>query len=616
VPAVCGIAGIVILNENATVDHGRLVKRMCSTLRHRGPDDEAYFTEGSLSLGMTRLAILDRRQGLYPVTNENGTVCLFYNGEIYNYRELADELSSLGHKFRTRTDAEAIVHAYEEWGDDCIRRFNGMWAFALYDKEKTRLLLARDHFGIKPLYFIKNNEFFLFSSEIRALLCLEFTTREPNERVIHTYLTDGHVDLTEQTFFQDIQRLMPGNYMTLSNRELRIHQYWQMPRISSAISTAEDLDTTARHVRDLFIDSVRRRLVSDVPVGSCLSGGLDSSSIACVVSMLKEEDKKSVGGRLREFFAGYPDDPIDESSFAKLAVSETGSVMHTVFPTSVEFWQDLPELVSTQEEPFVSTSIYAQWRVMQLARREGVTVLLDGQGGDELFAGYPEHIASYILFLLRRRRIFLAMKEIFSSLDQLIPLIPTALARRSSMRKIADCMDEEFAARFSQDTGRFQAFADLPTLLWNDTVKFILPSLLRYEDKNSMHFSIETRPPFLDPRLAEFVASIPLNFKIRGGWTKHIFREAMRDMLPTKIRLRRGKVGFATPQYRWLFRELSDQVRSLLTSDWKTARFVKKSRILELFEVAREGKVTRWEAEFLWRCMNLELWMRQFMAET
>jgi asparagine synthase (glutamine-hydrolysing) len=590
---------------------------MCSTLKHRGPDDEAYFADKRMSLGMTRLAILDLRQGLYPVTNENNTLRLFYNGEIYNYRELTDELSSLGHKFRSNTDAEVVVHAYEEWGNDCVRRFNGMWAFALYDTERATLLLARDHFGIKPFYFFQNQELFVFSSEIRAILNLGLIKGEPNEKVIYTYLTDGHVDETEETFFQDIRRLIPGTYITICRGEVRLYQYWQMPRVSNVISH-ENMDETASQLRDLFIDSVRRRLVSDVPVGFCLSGGLDSTSIACVVSRLRDDEKKSLGVRPQGFLSAYPNDPIDESSFAKAAASDCGITMHTVFPTSEEFWRDLPELISTQEEPFVSTSIYAQWRVMQLARREGVTVLLDGQGGDECFAGYHEYLVSYILLLLKRLQIFRAINETIKSLDLLVPLLPFLLTRAFSARKIAGCLDEDFAAKFSHsnNSGRFQTIADLSTLLWNDSTKFVLPSLLRYEDKSSMHFSIETRLPFLDPRLAEFVAAMPLNFKIRDGWTKRVFREAMRDILPSEIRLRRSKVGFATPQYRWLFRELTDQIGSLFASELRSARFLKPSKVLRLFQTASKRDVSRWEADFLWRCVNFELWIRQYAPQT
>lgn len=609
---MCGIAGIVTFNDDRSVDHRRLVELMCNTIRHRGPDDEAYFTDKSLSLGMTRLAILDLRKGLYPISNEKDTLCLFYNGEIYNHHELTDELSGLGHTFRTKTDAEAIVHAYEEWGESCFVRFNGMWAFALYDKEKTKLILARDHFGIKPLYFLKTNDLFLFSSEIRALLCLGLIKAEPNERIVYTYLTGGFVDLEEETFFRGIRRLMPGSCLAISNDEFRIHEFWRMPSISRTISP-DGMDTAASELRDVFVDSVRRRLVSDVPVGSCLSGGLDSSAIACVISRLKEEDKESIGGKLQAFFAAYPDDSIDESNYATLVVSETESVMHSVFPTSADFWKDFPELVSTQEEPFGGTNIYSQWRVMQLARTNGVTVLLDGQGGDELLAGYHEYVGFYILSLIKRHRIILALSETIRSLDILIKLLPDVLIQRSSMRKITTTLNEAFAVKFSgSGAGRFRGAPDLSSLLWNDTEKFILPGLLRYEDKSSMHFSIETRLPFLDPRLAEYVASIPLNFKIRDGWTKSIFREAMRDILPNEIRLRRGKVAFATPKHRWLM-ELSGEMQSLFSSELKSSRFVKKQGILELLRTATERGVSRWEMEFLWRCLNLELWMRQFI---
>jgi asparagine synthase (glutamine-hydrolysing) len=587
---------------------------MCSLLKHRGPDDEALYSDDNASIGMTRLAILDLRKGLYPLRNENRNLHLFYNGEVYNSPELSSELAASGHQFNSMTDGEVIIHGFEQWGPSYLTRLNGMWAFALWDLREQQLILARDHFGIKPLYYYLDEDLLAFSSEIRALHSLPFAKRNPNENSIYNYLVDGRLDHTEETFSDGIYRLLPGHYARARvGGSFEKFRYWEMPKVCE-VANGNDMVEAAERVRDLFIDAVRIRLRSDVPVGTCLSGGLDSSSIASVIARLNTGDKKSVGMRLQGFSACFPGDPIDESHFVKIAAQATGTESHIVFPTAVEFWRDLTELVRTQNEPFGGASMYACWRVMQLARASRVPVLLDGQGGDELFAGYPEYFGFYVNDLIRRRKIIAALKETLKSLDLTAGLLPLLFTYRLKIRKIVGCLNPVFSAKFGKDRLRINFGSSLAELLWNDLSRYVLPSLLRYEDVNSMHFSIETRLPFLDPRLVEYVASLPVDFKIRDGWTKRIFREAMRGIMPEEIRCRRGKIGFETPQRRWFVSELAEKIEELLRTDMRAAsQYVRRAALLEMFLSARrKKKISRLDAEFIWRCINLELWLREF----
>jgi asparagine synthase (glutamine-hydrolysing) len=587
---------------------------MCRILKHRGPDDEAYYSDGNAHFGMTRLAILDLRKGLYPIRNENHSLLLFYNGEIYNFQELASELVSKGHKFTSNTDAEVIVHGYEEWGPDCFRRLNGMWAFALWNTEEQKLILGRDHFGIKPLYYHVNDDLLAFASEIHPLLLLP-NQWKPWEKAIYDYLVFGQVDHTEDTFFEGIRHLRPGHYATLTpDGSLRTTQYWEMPRISEK-PNGQAMEEASGKVRDLFVDAVRMRLISDVPVGSCLSGGLDSSSIVSVVAMLEENAKKSIGKSLQAFSAWYPNDPVDESAFAKIAAEASGAELNAVYPSASELWQDLPELIRTQEEPFGGTSIYAQWKVMQKAKARGITVLLDGQGSDETFAGYTEYFPFYIVDLFRKGRIYEALKETLLSLDLTYHFIPLLFTRQSRFKRIIEMyLNAEFASKFNRNQGpdRINARSSLAEMLWDDTTRLLLPSLLRYEDRNSMHFSIEARLPFLDPRLVEYVASLPEDFKIRDGWTKRVLREAMHGILPKEIAARRSKIGFQTPQQRWFLCELEDRIRELLSSTLRCSKYVNQASLLSLLKTVFNKKISRWDSQLIWRCVNLELWLREF----
>jgi len=614
---MCGIAGIISFRSSLEeIRATELVRNMCSLQKHRGPDDDALYSDNNVSIGMTRLAILDLRKGLYPLSNENKNLYLFYNGEVYNYPELLSELTASGHHYSSMTDGEVIVHGFEQWGPGCFTKLNGMWAFAIWDSKEQKLVLARDHFGIKPLYYYIDENLLAFSSEIRALLSLPFIRRRPNENCIFNYLVDGRLDHTEETFFASINQLLPGYCATAKpDGSFEKFRYWEMPRVCETLN--DDMGEATKRVRELFIDAVRIRLRSDVPVGTCLSGGLDSSAIVSVVNELNEEDKKSVGRRLQGFSACFPGESVDETRFINTEVQATKTDGHIVSPTALELWRDLTELVRTQEEPVGGSSQYAGWRVMQMAKAHHVPVLLNGQGADEIFAGYLEYLGFYIKDLLRRRKIIAVFKETFSSLDLTARMFPLLFTyNRKINRIIWRCLNPEFSAKLAKDLSirRVDLASSLPQMLRSDVTQYILPSLLRYEDRNSMHFSIEVRLPFLDPRLVEYAASLPVSFKIRHGWTKRIFREAMRGILPEEIRSRRGKIRFETPQRRWFIAELADKIEELLSTDMRASKYVERSEVLELFRSARKKKkLSRLDAEFLWRCINLEIWLREFI---
>lgn len=611
---MCGIAGELRLDGSAS--NGAITRAMCDAQLHRGPDDAGYYTNGPISLGIRRLSIIDLRKGLYPLTNEKKTIQLVFNGEIYGFNALRKELEELGHRFRSNTDAETMVHGYEEWGTSCLDKLNGMFAFALWDKPKQLLWIARDHFGIKPLYYHKSENFFIFASEIKPLLKHPDLSWRPNEQLIKQYLKSGlTADGTEATFFEGIKQLTPAHHLMIhANGNFEREKHWE-PRVSEELNgntTTEEIDQTRR----LFLDGIALHLVSDVPVGTCLSGGIDSSSVVCSIKKVHPHGAVSTGRRIKAFSAVFPGDEVDELQYAKIVCDFTGAEQNLVTPTAEEFWKDLPILVECQEEPFISTSIYAQWRVMKLAKERGVTVMLDGQGGDELLAGYQPYYFSYLLNLAARRKFPKTLVEVVRSYDLTSTILKSyirglvlgsmirlhlLIQRRLRNSGQADSPLLAYATRASVD--------DLAGRLEMDIKTTSLPALLRYEDKNSMWHSIEARVPFLHRPFFEYVASLPLDRKLRDGWTKFIFRRAMSGILPEQIRLRRSKIGFETPERRWI-QELRGKLNIFFSDpELAVSKYVDMGALRRL---VNKPTLTNDEARFIWRTLNVELWHRKF----
>jgi len=601
---MCGIAGFTG-NPEPT-----LLRRMTDSIRHRGPDDEGFFEKDWVSLGHRRLSIIDIAGGHQPISNEDDSIQLVYNGEVYNYRELREELRTAGHVFRTESDSEVVVHAYEEWGVDCFARFNGMWALALADLAEKRLVLARDHFGIKPLYYARAGERFLFASEIKALLQDPSLETAPNEQIIYEYLSCGLHDHREETFFEGIFRLPAASWAVVDGSGVAVRSYWT-PRLSR--NGSGDPAEFGR----LMCESVRRRLVSDVPVGACLSGGLDSTTIVRYMDRLVKEDDpdaaSAVGERVKTFSAVFDNDPIDESEYIEEATRGTVAESHYIRPTPHRFVEELEAFVWHQEEPTVSTGPYAQWCVMRGAS-DKVRVLLDGQGGDELLAGYVPYQAVYLRQLLRERRLLDWLREAWGARDVLWPLIRRRLASRSPKRKIDESgfISEKFRARVSPPSD-VRSQDNLKERLLADVTTYSLPCLLRYEDKNSMAFSMESRVPFLDQELVEHVLSLPPEAIIRDGWSRAVLREAIKGLVPDKIRLRRWKVGFTTPEIRWL-KARRAQFGSILSSpSFQSRGYWNGPKVLEAFRGACAGRLDN--SMFFWRAINTELWLRMFFDE-
>ncbi|MCL6522798.1 MAG: asparagine synthase (glutamine-hydrolyzing) [Firmicutes bacterium] len=598
---MCGIAGFWGPPERPRLE------AMTAVLRHRGPDDEGFFESPAASLGFRRLAIIDRQGGRQPMGSEDGRVQVVFNGEIYNFRELRAELAAAGHRFRTASDTEVIVHGWEAWGEECFLRFNGMWAVAVLDLRgpAPRLVLARDHFGIKPLYWTEAAGRLLFASEIKALLRNPEVERQPDEQHVYEYLVHGLHEHDEGTFFAGIHRLPAAHRLVVEEGGRRLERYWE-PRLG------RDAEPDPGRFLELFERSVERRLVADVPVGTCLSGGLDSSSVVCVEERLLRRgapDAASLGGRLKTFSALFEGDPIDESAYVREVLAAVDAEGYAVHPESGHFVEELGELVWHQEEPTVSTGPYAQWCVMRLAA-EHVRVTLDGQGGDELLAGYVPYHFVYLRQLLRQRRWRRLLREAWASRDVLAPLLRRRLAQRRRALPVRRLLRPDFLGRV-RPPRRLPSQDDLKRRLLEDLTVFSLPSLLRYEDRNSMAHSVESRLPFLDQELVEYILRLPEEAIIDGGWSRAIFRRAMKGVLPERIRLRRWKVGFTTPEMRWLKAQRA-AVQSLLRSPGFAARpWWDGPAVAEAFAAACEGRVE--DSFFFWRALNLEIWMRLFV---
>lgn len=612
---MCGIAGEIRFDGIPSTP--AITKAMCDAEFHRGPDDEGYYSHGPVSLGIRRLAIIDLTKGLYPLQNETGTIRLVFNGEVYGFDALRLTLEEHGHRFRSKTDAETVVHGYEEWGTGCLDKLDGMFAFALWDDREQLLWIARDHFGIKPLYYHGNKRFITFASEIKPILARPDIRHRPNERVIRDYIRSARVDDTPETFFDGIRRLPPGHQLLIRpSGTLRLERYWA-PRISRELNghvSGNEAETTRR----LFLESVKRQLVSDVPVGTCLSGGIDSSSVVSAIRKVHPKGSTSTGEWIKTFSAVFPGDSIDEAKYARMVCESAQAEYNPVEPKAEELWRDLPDLVRCQEEPFSSTSMYAQYRVMKRAKERGITVMLDGQGCDELLCGYIPLYLHYLLMLRKHGTYHRLLVEGVRSVDLTGPLVKLrvlAYLRRLlayGRALVAGTRSGEATAR-SEGATMDVSEDDLPGVLEMQTSVHGLPALLRYEDKNSMWHSVEARVPFLDRPFFEYVAALPLDRKLRDGWTKYIFRRAMSGILPEEIRLRRTKIGFETPQMRWLQNDLRGRLREFFSQPNLTAsRFYNLDSLRELLARPR---LTYDQVNLVWRVLNLELWYREFFGQ-
>lgn len=600
---MCGICGFFGAPDR------RLLEAMTAAQIHRGPDDAGYYEGAEASLGFRRLSIIDLARGNQPMRTDDDLIHLVYNGEIYNYRELRAELSALGHAFHTDSDSEVGLHAYAEWGTDCFARFNGMWAMALVDRRGVRpsLVLARDHFGIKPLFYACWNGRLLFASEIKALLQDETFPREVDEQRLYEYLAFGLYDHSDDSFFRNVQKVPAASYLVIGDAGVEETRYWR-PRL------AEDASPDPTEFRTLFERAVERRLVADVPVGTCLSGGLDSSAVVTVMSRLLQArvpDAVSLGDHLKTFSAVFPGDPIDEKPYIDevLAVSDAEPTFDQ--PTSDDFLDELEAWAWYADEPMISTAPYSMWSVMETAR-QSVTVLLDGQGGDELLAGYVPYQLVYLRQLLRERRFALLVREAICARDTVVPLVWRKMVDARRRVDVRDLIARDFAHRVRQPSDdRVQD--DLKRRLLQDLTTYSLPSLLRYEDRNSMAHSLESRLPFLDQDLVEYILRLPAAAILRNGWSRAILRESLRGILPEKVRLRRKKIGFTTPEFRWLKAERAAFYSLMQSPSFQSRPYWNGPAVLEAFQAACNG--LREESMFFWRTINVEIWLRLYFDD-
>lgn len=623
---MCGITGIYHSNLQAV--NAEILQRMTRQLAHRGPDDEGFFLDTETGLGFRRLSILDLSQsGHQPMCNTDRTLWIVFNGEIYNYIELRDELRSKGYDFRSQTDTEVILAAYHCWGEDCLNRFNGMWAFAIWDVNKRELFCARDRFGEKPFYYFCNEQIFLFASEIKALLVHPLVPRKPNDQIIYYFLTENIRDWNEETFFEGILQLPPGHCLRIGQNYLSLKSYYRLNPDSFGTSQLTE-KAAAEKFRELFEDAVRLRLRSDVPVGSCLSGGLDSSSVVCVMNRLLQSEHpltKAIGEQQKTFSARSENADIDEGPYMHAILAATGAEANFTTPTAEEVVKSLDHFIYHMEEPMPSTSMFAQYCVMRLARQRGVTVLLDGQGADETLGGYNHALLTYFASQLRRFRWIRALNE-SRRLDRPLSLgawitifcfaLPAGIGNpiyRLARRHLPDPLSASFRKKYRHLPPARGTEPDLNQKLMND-MKFILRSLLMYEDKNSMAFSIEARVPFLDYRLVEFIFSLPDNMKIRKGLRKAVLRDAMKNIVPDSILERKDKIGFATAEFQWLnngpLREKMLEV--FASSTFQQRPYFQTKKIYDSFQALPSSPPAKAPHHF-WACFNLELWLRQYI---
>jgi asparagine synthase (glutamine-hydrolysing) len=630
---MCGIAGIVAV-DRLDYDAPARAVRMRDVIAHRGPDEAGLHIDRAAALAHRRLSIVDLSTGQQPLSNEDGTIWVIFNGEIYNHADVRADLQAHGHHYRTRSDTETIVHAYEQWGDECVHRFRGMFAFALWDAPKKRLLLVRDRLGIKPLYWARTGDTLLFGSEMKAILASDLVEPRPNYAVLPEMLSTRSTAGSD-TLFKGIHKLLPGHLLVFERGAIAIRQYWDVPRRDpSDQASAVGHDAVVRF-RELLEESVRLRLMSDVPLGMFLSGGIDSSAIAALMARMIDRP-------LQTFSVAFKDRAFNELEYARQVARAINADAHEIVIDDRDFFGALPRLVWHEDEPIAHPSSVPLYFVSKLARQH-VTVVLTGEGSDELLAGYgkyPRAALNWRAGAIYEGIVPPAIRHTIAT--GLLPHLPRRLAHYANRSFLA--MDRSPEAMFFDNfasvrladqqrllTPRFQAAATsenayalsvgyfntlsktgsfLDRLLYTD-IKTYLVELLMKQDQMSMATSIESRVPFLDHQLVEYAATLPDRWKLQGWTTKRVLREAMKGVIPASI-LNRPKMGFPVPFADWTRGAWNLVARDILMDRRSRERGlldpVAVDRLLKDHAAGRTDGGDR-----LWSLLNLELWHRTFI---
>jgi asparagine synthase (glutamine-hydrolysing) len=605
---MCGIAGI-FRQKGISQEDLDLIQRMNQIQKHRGPDDEGLFSDNYCVLGHQRLAIIDLSQaGHQPYISDDGRYLLVFNGEIYNYIELKKKLKSLGWHFKTKTDTEVLMNVYLHFGKDCLSMLNGMFAFVIYDSKKHTLFMARDRFGIKPLYYTDFRSTLYFASEIKALHIVPGLNRSINYQSLFDYLVFNRTDIYDETFLNEIKRIPKGHYGVVDQKGIQIKQWWN-PKHYVQNSHHTDINTIVQHIHEQMISSVQLRMRSDVPVGSCLSGGLDSSIIIGILFQ-----HHIAPNHYPSFTASFPGEPIDETRYIQLLNHQYPFINYQTFPNANQAFTDLEAFVYTNDEPTTNYSFYSQYQVMKLAKKLGVTVLLDGQGGDENFAGYQYFHGFHLYGLYKKRKYLTLITEWLNNilrkqdkaayLTFLFQLLPDT-KRKQFLFKTLPFLELDFFNQYISTSRIYNEFFDVNDL--NDSIvrhfQYKLEHLLRIEDRNSMAFSLEARLPYLDYRLVEYVLGISECLKIKRGETKHLQKKSIGQYTIPQILNRRDKIGFGTPGSKWM-----------QTDSWKRLTYDNYAYLYQTFPDIFKKRMQLAEKGFdRWKINQLATWKKIFV---
>lgn len=610
---MCGICGLIYADKSSRPDEQKL-RRMNDAMSHRGPDDAGAWIHNNVALAMRRLSILDLSDGRQPMFSEDGSVAVVFNGEVYNFMSLRRELESLGHQFRTNSDTEVIVHAYESFGDDCLLRFNGMFALAIYDESRDRLLLARDRLGIKPLFYVHREGAVAFASELGSLIKSGLVRHEISPQALRDYFSFLYIPAPD-TIYRDARKLRPGEKLVVEAGGVSVEKYW-LPEYR--IDPKWTLDSAAEEFLRLALSAVRMQHVGEVPLGAFLSGGIDSSTLVALMSRL---------GRVKTFTIGFDDAHADELTHAR-RVAQHFDTDHTEEIMRPDLTASLPALIAHFGEPFADSSAIPTWLAARLARRQ-VTAALSGDGGDELFAGYTW--TRRTRDITRAAMLPRAAKQIFAAAVGYLPESPAKgrleravrqllMEPREAFRMRETCFEPaaldallrpewNMAARDRFDEHAADGPADLcDWMLYQDTVMYLPDDILTKIDRMSMACSLEARVPLLDHRMVEFAATVPFGLKLRGKTSKLLVKHAMRDILPPETLVQR-KQGFGIPIHRWFRQELRGYFQDIvLQNNAAVNEYVNARYVREIFDLHAAGKGDH--GHHLWTLLVFELWLQ------